>query len=143
MRKTEGRDLDIYWLDDNEGRVFKAMVFIGDQYICEAIKKPLPNRAPIERTPEQQKQMQLMDAYRRTIDTFQRLRKNELEPVAIINRKPRTLNNKFQIPGLRTQKTPIPKETEVFENAFEEADDSLKYQPQDYQGGSWRSNFNN
>jgi hypothetical protein len=143
MRKTETKEIDIYWLDDNQGKVFKAFVFIGDQYICEAIQKPRPNRASIERTPEQKKQMQLMDAYVRTIGAYQKLRKNELEPVSIINRAPRTLNNKFQIPGLRKQKTPIPEEVEVFDDHLEEAEDSLVYQPKEYQGGSWRSNFNN
>ncbi len=143
MRKTESRNIDIYWLDDNNKEVFKALVFIGDQYICEAIQKPKPNRSSIERTPEQKEQMQLMDAYVRTIGAFQKLRKNELEPVSIINRAPRTLNNKFQIPGLRNQKTPIPEEVEVFEDGLEEAEDSHVYQPKEYQGGSWRSNFNN
>lgn len=142
MRKTEGRNIEIFWLDDNNGKIIKAMIFINGQYICEAIQKPKPNRATFERTEEDAKQMQLMDAYRRTIDAFQKMRKNELEPVTIINNKPRTLNNKFQIPGLNNKKTPISEEVEVLEDHYEGDDDSLNYEPQEYQGGSWRSSFN-
>lgn len=141
MKKVEGQEVKIYWLDDNAGEVFKALVFIGGQYICEAIQKPRPNRARIERTPEDERLMEIMSAYAITIDTFQRTQKNNLEPVAVVNRKPKTVNNKFQIPGMRK---PQPKAEPRMVEAFEEDDDlDLEYKPQENTGTSWRDSFNN
>ena len=53
MKRVEGQEIKIYWLDDHEDKVFKALVYINGQYICEALPKPRPNRAKIERTPEE------------------------------------------------------------------------------------------
>ena len=140
MTKVESQQIDVYWLDDNQGEIFKALIYIGDQYICEALPKPRPNRASLERTPEDEKMMQLMSEYRITIDSFQRSQKQNLEGVAIINEKPKTLNNKFQVPGRQPKaKRPQPQETEFFEDDF---NDDLTYEPQENAGGSWRNTFN-
>lgn len=140
MKKVESQEFDVYWLDDNYGNVFKAFIYMGDRYICEAIEKPRPNRAKIERTPEHEELMSLMSAYRLTIDTFQKTQKNALEPVAIINRKPQTLNNKFITPGRRKPVEKTPSETNLV--FAEEMEEELSYEPQDNQSGSWRNAFN-
>ena len=81
-----------------------------------------------------------MSEYRITIDSFQRSQKQNLEGVAIINEKPKTLNNKFQVPGRKPKaKRPQPQETEFFEDDF---NDDLTYEPQENAGGSWRNTFN-
>lgn len=142
MQKIEGYDVDVYWLDDLEGKVFKAFVYIGDHYICEAIAKPKPNRANIERTPEDKAQMEAFARYKATIDAYQRQRKNELEPVAVINERPKTLNSKFVAPQfMNKQKAPSPARDEALE-LTEVADGSLEYQPQENASGSWRAAFN-
>ena len=41
-----------------------------------------------------------MSKYVATIQGYQTSRRNELEPVTIIDNAPRTLNNKFKMPGL-------------------------------------------
>lgn len=140
MKKIEGQQIDIYWLDDNQGEIFKAYAYIGDQYICEVMPKPRPNRARLERTPADEINMQLMSAYRLTIDGYQREQKNTLEPVAIINEKSKTLNNGFQLPGQRKAVAKSqPEKTEVFDD---EDDDDLQYEPKDHKTGSWRNAFN-
>ena len=140
MTKVESKQIDVYWLDDNQGEIFKALIYIGDQYICEALPKPRPNRASLERTSEVEKMMQLMSEYRITIDSFLRLQKQNLEGVAIINEKPKTLNNKFQVPGRKSKaKRPQPQETDFFEDEY---NDDLTYEPQENAGGSWRNTFN-
>lgn len=139
MKLVEGREIQVRWLDDNQGQIFKAMVFIADQYICEAITKPTPNRANIERTDADNEAMQLFAHYKATIDAYQRIRKNELEPVSVISQRPRTLNTKFIIPQLIQKKNPEQKPVEALE-ALD--DESLEYQPQEHVGGDWRSNFN-
>lgn len=142
MKKVEGQNVDIYWLDDNNGEVFKAMVFMGNQYICEAIAKPKPNRAPIERTPEDNENFKRFASYKNTIDAYQRIRKNELEPVAVINEKPKTLNNNFVMPQMAPRITPRAKPAEAFVEVLEDDDHLPEYEPQENTGGGWRSNFN-
>lgn len=142
MQKIEGYNIDVYWLDDLEGNVMKAYVYVGDQYICEAIAKPLPNRAAIERTPVDKAQMEAFARYKATIDAYQKQRKNQLEPVAVINERPRTLNSKFVAPQFyRKEKIPPPARDEALE-LVETVDDSLTYQPQSDTGSIWRSTFN-
>jgi hypothetical protein len=142
MREVEGKDVDIYWLDDNQGGVFKAYIFIGNQMICQALAKPTPNRARIERTPEQEEQFALFAKYAMTIDAYQRDQKNALEPVAVINQKPKTLNNNFTIPQLKNRpSTPKPKHDQPVE-VMADDDDDFNYAPKDNSAGGWKNAFN-
>lgn len=100
MSQVEGRDIDIYWLDDNFGNVLKAHIYIGNQFICEAIEQPGYNRARIEQTDEDMINRELMSKYTNTIESYGRKRKNELEKVTIIDNRPVTIGNSFQMPGL-------------------------------------------
>ncbi len=100
MSRVEWQDIDVYWLDDNRGKVLKAYVYIGDEYICEAIEKPTYNRARIERTPQDEANCELMNKYVATIESYGRKRKGELEDLTIIDNRPKTLNNRFSIAGL-------------------------------------------
>lgn len=140
MKRVEGQEVDIYWLDDNQGNVFKALIYIGDQYVAEAIEKPKPNRARIERTPEDEALMTLMSSYALTINAFQTHQRKTLEHVTVINNRPKTLNNKFQIPELVNKQVAHSNHGEIIED---EEDDFLQYEPQKNEGGSWRSAFKN
>jgi hypothetical protein len=88
MKIVEGKQVDVYWLDDNDGLVFKALVFIGNQYICDAIAKPTYNRARIEQTPQDQINRELMSSYVATIEAYGRRQKQTIDPVTIINNTP-------------------------------------------------------
>jgi hypothetical protein len=100
MRLVEGENVDVYWLDDNQGGVLKALVYQGDTFICEALPKPQYHRSMIEQTPADAEAREIMSKYVITIEAYQRKRKNAIEPVTIIDNTPLTLNNKFQISRL-------------------------------------------
>ncbi len=72
MKQVEGQQLDIYWLDDNEGNVLKALVCLRGEkrYICEARPKPVYNRAIIEQTEEGRDVQKIMSSYVATIEGF-------------------------------------------------------------------------
>lgn len=106
MRKVEGKEVDVYWLDCNERKVLKAYVFIGDQPICEAIPKPLYNRATAERTPEDAAARETMSSYVATIDGYRKMKMNSINDVIVIDNTPRTLNRKFVMPGISRPETP-------------------------------------
>jgi hypothetical protein len=97
MMAVEGEQVDIYWLDDNQGAVLKALIYVGDTCVCEALPKPAYHRATIEQTEADFEARELMSKYVVTIESFQRRQKNALEPVTIIDNTPVTLNNKFRI----------------------------------------------
>ena len=101
---VEGKDLDVYWLDDMNGEVMKALVYLrgGTRMMCEAIVKPKFHRAKIEQTSEDRKNMSLVMAYINTISGFSGQRKGEIEPVMVIDKRKKAVNNKFVIPGLGT-----------------------------------------
>lgn len=102
MRQVEGMELDIYWLDANDGKVLKALVYErnGSRLICELVPKPIGARPTIEQTPETLMARESMARYKATIDGFMQRQRNALETVVVVDNRPVTLNNKFQIAGL-------------------------------------------
>ena len=119
MKKVEGKDITIYWLDANDGSMLKAMVYIGDRYICEALPKPRYHRATAERTNECKEERELMSAYVATITRFQREQASAIEPVTVLNNKPKTINNNFQISS-RKRYEPRQGEAKTLGRAFDE-----------------------
>lgn len=100
MKQVEGRDIDVYWLDDNEGRVLKAHIYIGTQLICEAIAKPRYQKARIEQTDQDILNRQLMSSYVATIEAYGRRQKQSLDSITIIDNTPKP-KKAFIMPGLR------------------------------------------
>lgn len=100
MKQVEGREFDIYWLDGNDGHILKAFVYVEGRYICELLPKPRPNKAKIERTATDEELMGIMTRYEATVNGFMRTQKNQIDKVTIIDDRKKTLNNKFQIPGI-------------------------------------------
>lgn len=100
MQVVEGRDVDVYWLDDNDGNVLKAVVFIGNLFICEAIAKPTYNRAKIEQTPADELKRELMSKYVATIEAYGRRQKHSIERITIIDNTP-ALKKTFVMRGLK------------------------------------------
>lgn len=99
LDQIEGRDIDVYWLDDNEGKVMKGIVYLrgDDRPICEAIAKPGYNRARIEQTPEDEANRVSMSKYVASVDGYINNKKRSIDRVTIVDNRPTTLNNKFQI----------------------------------------------
>lgn len=100
MKQVEGKEFKVYWLDGNDGRIFKALVYLNGRYICELLPKPKPNKATIERTAADEELRAIMTRYEATVNGFMRTQKNQLDTVTIIDERQKTLNNKFQIPGI-------------------------------------------
>jgi hypothetical protein len=107
MEQVEGKDIDVYWLDGNDGSVMKAHVYLHgtDRYICEAVAKPTYNRARIEQTPEDMANLEAMSKYVASVDGFVNSRKRSIDKITVIDNRPKTLNNKFQINGMRRKVT--------------------------------------
>ncbi|MDR3350733.1 MAG: hypothetical protein LBN98_03665 [Prevotellaceae bacterium] len=100
MDVAEGRRINVRWLDGNDGEVLKAYVYVGDTFVCEAVRKPEYHRARIERTDECEANLELMSSYTATINGYARTRRSEIDRVSIIDNRQKVLNNKFQIVGI-------------------------------------------
>jgi hypothetical protein len=123
MTIIEGKTLDVYWLDANDGSVLKAFAYLNDTYICELIPKPVYSRAQIEQTPEDMEQREQMSKYVASIEAFGKRSRNSIDKVTVITNKPFTLNRNFKIPGLRSDENPNPTEdrqVEVLKPVFDE-----------------------
>ncbi|ADY51548.1 hypothetical protein Pedsa_0977 [Pseudopedobacter saltans DSM 12145] len=101
MKRVDGEDVDVYWLDGNDGEILKALVFIGSQPVCEAIAKPTYNRATAERTAEDLENRALMSAYVATIESFGRKQKQAIAEITVLKNEPAprqtfTIRNKRQ-----------------------------------------------
>ena len=100
MKRVEGNSVDVYWLDGNDGKVLKALVYIGDLLICEAVAKPHYNRAKIEQTAEDHAAREIMSKYVAIIEAYGRSRKKAIERVTVIDNTPKPAKT-FIMPGLK------------------------------------------
>lgn len=110
MKLAEGEDLDIRWLDDNDGRVLKAYAYIGEQFICELLPKPTYARARIEQTEQDLANRELMSKYVATVEGFGNRRKKSIEKITVLEtgqtEPERTPEHVFTIPQLAERKRP-------------------------------------
>ena len=124
MEQIEGKELDVYWLDGNDGKIIKALVYLRgtDRCICEAVAKPSRNKAQIEQTPEDAANYEAMAKYVSSVDGYINRKKNAIEKVTVIDNTPKTLNNKFQITGLNRTITERIGPVEIVEDVEDDDD---------------------
>lgn len=89
MAAIEGKDIEVYWLDDDNGQILKAMAYVNGNYACEIVRKPRPNRAKIERGDADQLAEAQLAAYTNTVEHFARQQMASLETVTIIDNRPK------------------------------------------------------
>ncbi len=142
MRQVEGKDIDIFWLDDNDGQVIKALIYLHGRYVCEAVPKPTYNRAKAEWTDRDIKAREIMSAYDATITAFQKSQYQNIEPVLVIEKKNESIvGNSFQIKGLKRYEEPESDTVEILEEFKEEAEWEEEMQNTGTGGFTWRKNF--
>ncbi len=100
LKTVEGQDVTAYWLDSNDGGILKALIYIDDTYICEAIPTPKFNRARSERNQEDDINLQLQQKYIATVEGFLKERKGTIDAVLVDDQRPTTINRNFEMPGL-------------------------------------------
>lgn len=102
MTDLEDSTIDIRWLDGNYGDCLAAIVLDADgRYICNLHEKPSYNRATIERAGGDAEARKIMSSYETTIREFGKRAKGEIEPVTVIDHRPKTVSNSFMIPGVK------------------------------------------
>jgi hypothetical protein len=100
LDQVENRDVTVYWIDDLEGKVMKAFVYMGDQYICEALNKPKYQKATLEQKPSDTANRTLMSYYVATVEAFGSSQRKGIEKVTVIDNTP-IKTGSFVMPGLR------------------------------------------
>jgi len=119
LERIEGKNIDVYWLDDNSGGVLKAFAYINDTYVCELIEKPAYSKAKIEQTDQDLKARQIMSSYVATIEAFGRNQYRNIDPVIIIDNSPK-LAKSFIMPGLHTNVKNYEDNGQLLENIEDE-----------------------
>jgi hypothetical protein len=127
MKRVEGKTLQVYWLDDNDGKVFKAHAYIGDVMQCELIEQPTYSRAKAELTNEGMQARELMSSYVATIEAFRKMAVANISPVTIFETGTRPeLKKTFKIRGLdRYTPTSTSDETEIVDDIPDDSDADL------------------
>jgi hypothetical protein len=99
MSQIEGEQVDVYWLDGNKGEVLKALVYIGNRYICELLPQPVYKRSRIEQTEQDLEARTLMSKYVSTIEGFGKRRRKGIEGITIVKEEETSMdiNKKFNI----------------------------------------------
>lgn len=136
MKAIEGKDIDVYWLDDNAGNVLKALAFYEGRFICEVQEMPKYNRAVIERKgTDQEKAREIQSSYVATVEAFIRKQESTLMKVNVFKQPKPVPQNGFFIPGMKTKGfTPEPETVEIIDTDDQER---MAVVP----STSWQTNF--
>lgn len=140
LTHVEGKQFTIYWLDGNDCETLKALIYHQGMLICEAIPQPGYSKSKYERAddPIHDINRQLMSAYSTTVSAFMAERKREIDRVTIVDRRKKTLNNFFTIPGLEDY---IPSDEPATEVPTENNED-YDYTPEvSGTARSWQQNY--
>lgn len=131
LRAVEGKDVDIYWLDGNDGGVIKALVYDkSGHYICEALPKPVSARSKLEETDAHRAAREIMSRYRSTITEYMKTRKNAIDTVVLVeDKRKHTISNSFTIPGFS------PVAEEVVEETADAVEEAPEYSGQPLDSG--------
>lgn len=100
MKQIEGKEFDVFWLDDNEGNVLKAIVYQNGRYVCEVQEMPKFQRAKAEQTEQDLINKVLQDAYTMTVIRFAEKQSKAIESIGIVSVAPKP-KRMFQIKGLK------------------------------------------
>lgn len=138
LKAIEGKDITVYWLDDNQGGVLKALAFYQGRFICEVQEMPKYNRAIIERTAECEAARELQSSYVASVEGFIRQQKKKLQKINIIHQQKAPVKNGFYIPGM-TRNIFVPSDPAKVETVDIPDDDVFPVLPQT--STSWKNNF--
>lgn len=107
MKTIEGKDIDVYWIDDNHGNVLKALAYYQERFICEVVEMPKYNRAKIERTENCEKAREIQSSYVSTVESFIKKQEKSLQKINIIHKPKPKPQNGFFIPGFNRKQFAI------------------------------------
>ena len=144
MKQIEGKEIEVYWLDSNEGDLIKAIAYCGGRYICEVQPMPKFQRARAEQTEADMVAKALQDAYTMTIVRFVQHHSKQIAEVGIINRVP-ARKRTFVIPSLKRYEATNTTEVEILSDydSLDEDDKQILYNPStgtEYTQ-SWRNKY--
>lgn len=126
MKRIEGKQVKVYWLDDNQGQVLKSLVYdMEGNLICELLGDLAYNRSTLEQTDEDHRNRELQSSYTASVQGYISQNAQEIDTITMIE-KPKVVEKKFIMPGLETY-TAEESEPEVLDTIEEEAPRVKKY----------------
>ncbi|WP_264520356.1 hypothetical protein [Flavobacterium sp. N1994] len=138
MKIIEGKELDVYWLDGNDGNVLKALVYLKGttKLVCEVMELPRYNRATLERSTEDDAARQLQSSYVASVEAFCRQQSNRIENIQIKDNTPKTVNSNFQFSTIKRYTAPD-EPAQVFSNDIEDENELVPVPV----ANSWRNQY--
>lgn len=123
MKRIEGSEVIVRWLDGNDGQVMKSLVYDTEgRLICELLDDLAYSRAAIEQTDDDLKNRELTSAYTATVQGYIRRNAQKIENITILE-KPKPAKKRFVIPQLDRYEVPDT-EAEILPSAEEIITDS-------------------
>lgn len=105
LKRIEGKEVRVNWLDDCEGQVLKAHVYdLEENLICDLLGDLGYSRSTLERTEEGDKNREIMSAYAATVQAYIKRTARSIEPITILE-KPKPTKPGFVMPGLKQFET--------------------------------------
>lgn len=84
MNIIEGKEVEVKWLDGNDGEVISALVYHNGRMVCDLLGDFKYNRSEFERTEEGDRNRQIQSAYAATVRGYIKSQKKKINKVAII-----------------------------------------------------------
>ena len=106
MKRIEGKDVVVRWLDGNDGQVLKSLVYdTAGNLICELLGDLGYSRAKLERTADDGKNRELTSAYAATVQGYINQNAKKVESITILE-KPKPAKKRFVMPDLDSYEAP-------------------------------------
>ncbi|MDY0161501.1 MAG: hypothetical protein RBR64_09175, partial [Bacteroidales bacterium] len=145
MRQIEGKNIDVYWLDANDGSIIKAYAFHKGRMVCELMEMPKFNRSQNERTAQDREAESLQMSYINTVIGFAKTQAAQIDDLGIIDNTPKP-KRLFKINNVeRYEATEDYYDVEVVDEINED-DEEILYNPStghDYEADKerWKKQF--
>jgi hypothetical protein len=125
MNEIEGREVNVHWLDDNNGNVLKAHVYDADgRLICEVLDDLPFHRSELDQTDQCRKNMELYFAYENTVDGHANRIARSINSVELIETEVKPKGD-FRIAGLRRNEVKEPAMPEALPELKDDNDTDL------------------
>ncbi|MDO9554564.1 hypothetical protein [Rhodonellum sp.] len=100
MKRIEGKEVLVNWLDDDNGQVLKSLVYdMQGNMVCELLGDLGYNRSFLERSEDDEKNREIMSAYAATVQGYINKNSKTIESVTLVEKQKET-NKRFVMPGL-------------------------------------------
>ncbi len=127
LSKIEGQQITVKWLEGNDGKVMKSLVYDNqDRLVCELLGDLAYKRDTLERTPQGDRNRELTSAYVATVQGYISRGVKEINNIEIIENPQPEKPKRFVMPKIKKGYTPSERPVEILPDPLNEVENDFE-----------------